>query len=190
MQNLIYLFFTRGVSEKEVLNLSPVCNQLLYNINSIICSSLRNKRNASVSPVHISCCSQIWQAEHSSSTSCNWRWRKSEDDMKWETKCRIYLSISCILRGDLPELPLDTVLVCKMHQEHIWKHKYTVASLFSLCLCLLSRDNLSFQLLSSSIQPRGAIPLWKIFFLTSFSLPFFLTSTLISQCNYLIYTHS
>lgn len=105
---------------------------------------------------------------------------KSDDDMKWETKCCIYLSISYILRGDLPRLPLDIIiLVCKTHQEHVSKkHKevniqWLQSSLFSLCLCLLSKDNLSFQFLSSSIQPRGAIPLWDKIFLNFFFLSSF-----------------
>ena len=60
------------VSEKKSFSgLSSVCNQLLYNINSLICCSFRNKRTASVSPAHINRCSQIWQAERGSSTSRN-----------------------------------------------------------------------------------------------------------------------
>lgn len=40
------LFLPNGcVTEKEALNLPPVCNRPLYNANSLICGSLRNERN-------------------------------------------------------------------------------------------------------------------------------------------------
>lgn len=85
-------FFKPGVSQKKgVLNLSPVCNQLQCDINSLICSSLKNKRNASVSPEHISGCSQIWQAEHRAPRHPGTAMAESEDDMKMRNKMQQHI---------------------------------------------------------------------------------------------------
>lgn len=137
----------------------------------------------SLSSAHISCFSQRLAGWTQLLDIPKRSMAKSGDDMKWETKMQhISFHIMHPQRGfartafrHYYSCLQNAPRACLKKKPHKWVNtQQFLSSLFSLCLCLLSRDNLSLQFLSSSIQPRGAIPQWnKIFLNILFPSPFF-----------------